>query len=150
MPTDTHEPLDYSQITPLILIGKNACCTTHFDEALTARGVRADLSLEKERIDRPYGVDMFLWLPTEDHKAMTHEKADLGIRTLAFFEEHNIPCYVHCKNGHGRAPMLVAAYFMAKRSMTADEALAAVKERRPAAHLQDEQLAFLRELNISL
>lgn len=142
---DKHPPLDYSQITPLILIGKNACCTTHFDEALLARGVRADLSLEKERIDRPFGVEMFLWLPTEDHKAMTHEKADLGIRTLAFFEERNISCYVHCKNGHGRAPMFVAAYFMATRGMKADEAVATVKAGRPAAHLQDEQLAFLRK-----
>lgn len=142
---DEHPPLDYSQITSLIFIGKNACCTTHFDESLLARGVRAEMSLEGERIDRPFGVDFFLWLPTEDHRAMTHERADLGIQTLAFFEERGIPCYVHCKNGHGRAPMLVAAYFMAKRGMTADEAFAAVKEKRPATHIQGEQRAFLRE-----
>lgn len=140
-----HSPLDYSKITSLIYIGKNACCVTHFDQELLSRGVRADISLEEDRIDRPFGVDMFLWLPTKDHTAMTHEKADLGVATLKFFEEHNIPCYVHCKNGHGRAPMLVAAYFMASRGMSAQEAIAAVRAGRPSAHLQDAQITFLRE-----
>lgn len=143
--TDEHAPLDYSQITPLIFIGKNACCTTHFDEELLSRGVRADISLEEDRIDRPFGVDFFLWLPTEDHTAMTHEKADLGVAALKFFEDRNISCYVHCKNGHGRAPMLVAAFFIATRGMTAEEAMGAVKKQRPSAHWQEEQIAFLRE-----
>lgn len=144
MPTN-HSPLDYSEITPLIHIGKNTCCTTHFEENLLSRGVRADISLEEERIDQPYGVDFFLWLPTKDHTAMTHEKADLGIITLKFFEQRSIPCFVHCKNGHGRAPMLVAAYFIEEKKMTADEAISVLKQKRPSAHLQEVQIAFLRE-----
>jgi protein-tyrosine phosphatase len=140
-----HKAFDYSEITPLIFIGQNVCCRTHFDGTLTAQGVRADMSLEKERIDQPYGVDMFLWLPTEDHAAVSHEKADLGILTLRYFAEKNIPCFVHCKNGHGRAPMLVAAYLIADQGMTAEEAVAYLKERRPVIHLQDVQKAFLKE-----
>lgn len=144
MPTN-HPTLDYSEITPLIFIGKNSCCTTHFDDELIARGVRSDISVEEERIDHPFGVDFFLWLPTKDHTAMTHEKADLGITTLKFFEQRSIPCYVHCKNGHGRAPMLVAAYFIAEKNMTADEAMSEIKHKRPSAHFQNVQIAFLRE-----
>lgn len=140
-----HPSFDYSEITPLIFIGRNACCTTHFDKELLSRGVRADISLEEEQIDQPFGADMFLWLPTKDHSAMTHELADLGIVTLKFFEERNIPCFVHCKNGHGRAPMLVAAYLIATLRMTADEAIKAVRKQRPTAHFQDVQIAFLRE-----
>ncbi|MEK7183460.1 MAG: dual specificity protein phosphatase family protein [Patescibacteria group bacterium] len=142
---DIHAPFDYSEVTPLIFIGQNACCVTHFDGTLTARGVRADISLEKEQIDQPYGVDFFLWLPTEDHTAMSHEKADLGILTLRYFAEKNIPCFVHCKNGHGRAPMLVAAYLIADHGKTAEEAVAYLRERRPVMHLQDVQMAFLKE-----
>lgn len=140
-----HESFDYSEITPLIFIGQNACCVTHFDDTLIARGVRAAISLEKERIDQPYGVDFFLWLPTEDHAAMSHEKADLGVAALRFFAGKNIPCFIHCKNGHGRAPVLVAAYLVAEQGKTADEAVAYLKERRPVMHLQDAQMAFLRE-----
>lgn len=140
-----HQPFDYSKITPLIYIGRNACCRTHFDESLLALGVRADISLEKEKLDQPYGADMFLWLPTEDHVAMTDEHADLGIATLKFFEERNIPCFVHCKNGHGRAPMLVAAYLMATQELSAEESVRIIKKHRPSAHLQDVQMAFLRE-----
>lgn len=140
-----HRSFDYSEITPLIFVGRNACCATHFDQELLSRGVRADVSIEEERIDQPFGVDMFLWLPTKDHTAMTHERADLGIATLKFFDERKIPCFVHCKNGHGRAPMLVAAYFIATHRMTADKAMKVIKEQRPSVHFQDEQIAFLRE-----
>jgi len=142
---DVHEPFDYSEITPLIYIGQNSCCVTHFDATLRARGVRADISLEGEQIDHRYGVEVFLWLPIDDHTAMSHEKADLGILTLRYFAEKNIPCFVHCKNGHGRAPMLVAAYLIADHGKTAEEAVAYIKERRPVMHLQDAQLAFLKE-----
>ncbi len=140
-----HQPFDYSKITPLLYIGRNVCCRTHFDESLLTLGVRADISLEKEQIDQPYGADMFLWLPTKDHAAMSHEHADLGIATLKFFEERNISCFVHCKNGHGRAPMLVATYLIATHGMTVDTATAFLKAQRPTIHFQDEQLAFLRE-----
>lgn len=143
MPED-HAPLDYNQITPLIYIGKNTCCTLHFDEGLIAKGIATDISLEEERVDKPFGVQSYLWLPTPDHKAMTHENADLGVQTLQFFEEHELPCYVHCKNGHGRAPMLVASFFISK-GMSAEEAVAKIKDRRPVIHLQDEQLRFLDE-----
>ncbi len=142
---NSHASFDYSEITPLLFVGQNACCLTHFDKTLITRGVRTAISLEQEQIDQPYGVDMFLWLPTEDHAAISHEKADFGIAALRFFAEKNIPCFIHCKNGHGRAPMLVAAYLIADHGKTAEEAIAYLKERRPVMHLQDAQLAFLKE-----
>ena len=47
--------------------------------------------------------------------------------------------YVHCKNGHGRAPTLVAAYLIKTKGMTTDEAVAFIKERRPSIHPEDSQ-----------
>jgi len=52
--------------------------------------------------------------------------------------------YVHCKNGHGRAPTLVAAYFV-KQGKSVDEALATIKAKRPSIHLKDIQRKTLEK-----
>lgn len=134
---------DFSQITPLIYIGQNTCCKTHFDASLLSLGVRADISLEQERLDHPFGVDVFLWLPTKDKTAIANTQAQIGIDTLHRLEKEGVPCYVHCKNGHGRAPTLVAAFFMDRDGISADDAIARIKQKRPAIHLEDAQRAFL-------
>lgn len=118
----------------------------HFDKALLAKGIRADISLEEERLDSPMGVDFFLWLPTKDHTPLSQTNVELGIQTLAFCDDKSIPCYVHCKNGHGRGTMLVAAYLMRTKSLGVDQALALIKAQRPSIHLQDSQYIGLQQL----
>jgi protein-tyrosine phosphatase len=142
----THPPLDYSEITPLIYVGTNACCSTHFNEMLIAKGIRADISLETDRIDAPFGAEFYLWLPTEDHAAPGMDKLDLGAATLRLFEKKGIPCYVHCKNGHGRAPTLVAAYLISEKKMSADQAVALLKDKRPSVHFEEGQVSALTDL----
>ena len=44
--------------------------------------------------------------------------------------------------------MLVAAYLIAERGKTADEAMMFLKERRPVVHFEDTQVAFLREREV--
>lgn len=134
-----HPSIDYSVITDYILIGTNACCRSHFDESLLAKGVQADISLEEGHIDMPYGVDFYVWLPTEDHTSPSPEKLAFGVQALKFFVDRNLPCYVHCKNGHGRAPTLVAAYLIVHQNMTADEAIRFVHEKRVGAHIEPDQ-----------
>ena len=41
--------------------------------------------------------------------------------------------YVHCKAGHGRSPTLVAAYLVLK-GMSAKDAIATVRRKRPGIH----------------
>ncbi len=48
--------LEYNYITDGIYIGTNQCCQTHFDQTLKKEGIEADISLEGERIDVPFGV----------------------------------------------------------------------------------------------
>jgi protein-tyrosine phosphatase len=50
--------------------------------------------------------------------------------------------YVHCQNGHGRAPLLVAAYLVGA-GKTPEEALSIIKSARPATHLNDFQMKSL-------
>ena len=62
---------EYSQITPYIFVGTNMCCTVHLDKSLMKKGIRADISLEEERIDAPFGANYYFWLPTKDHTAIS-------------------------------------------------------------------------------
>lgn len=138
-----HPPLDFSRITNEIYIGTNACCQTHFDHSLLKKGIRADVSLEKERLETPWGVDYFLWLPTRDHTPPALSQLAVGVAALRELVRAKVKVYVHCKNGHGRGPTLVAAYLIVERGMTPKEAIAFVKKRRPAIHLEPSQVQRL-------
>lgn len=140
MPRLSHHPvLDYSQITPYIFVGTNMCCQVHFEEELLAKGIKVDISLERERLDSPEGVEAFLWLPIKDHYAPSRLQLQLGVELLEEIVELKKQVYVHCKNGHGRAPTLVAAYLMAEQGMSVAEAIAFIKKRRPSIHLHPRQ-----------
>ncbi len=134
---------DYNQINEDIFIGTNMCCQFGFAKELLTQNVRADISLEENRVDAPLGVEYFLWLPTVDGEAPSPDKLLLGVRTLEFFAERHIKTFIHCKNGHGRAPTLYVAFLM-KQGMSMDAAIALIQAKRPAMHLTDAQKTALR------
>jgi protein-tyrosine phosphatase len=63
---------------------------------------------------------------------------------LQFFIKNKVKVYIHCKHGHGRAPTLVAAYFIAQ-GMSVAEALKFVKSRRPSIHPNRVQVEALKQ-----
>ncbi|MBI4085061.1 MAG: dual specificity protein phosphatase family protein [Candidatus Liptonbacteria bacterium] len=130
--------LDYSYITDGIFIGTNQCCQTHFDDKLRKEGITADISLEKDRLDAPFGVDFYLWMPVEDHAAPNYEQLEFGVSALEKLVAMGRKVYVHCKNGHGRAPTLVATYLV-KSGKSPEEAEALIKAKRPSMHLEEVQ-----------
>ena len=140
----THNVLDFDYIDKGIYVGTNQCCQTHFEEKLLKDGIRADLSLEKDRIDAPFGVDFYVWIPVEDHDAPTIEQLEFGAHVLEKWIDMGIKIYAHCKNGHGRAPTFVAAYFV-KHGMQIEEAIDFMKFKRPSIHLQNVQMDILKE-----
>jgi len=137
-------PFEYNEITKNIFIGTNQCCATHFEQELIDEGVTADISLEGEKIDNPEGVDYFIWLPTADHEAPTMDQLEIGVQNIKKFIEMDVKIYVHCKNGHGRAPTLVAAYFISQGKDVAT-AIEEIRKKRPPIHLEDSQVARLEE-----
>ncbi len=137
---------DYDQIEEGVFIGTNMCCQFGFDKELLSKGVRADISLEELKIDTPTGVDYFLWLPTKDHHALTEDKMALGVQALEFFIRKKIKVYIHCQNGHGRAPTLFAAYLI-KSGMSVEKAIEYLKSRRPSIHINENQMAALRKMS---
>lgn len=134
---------EYSQITSQIFVGANFCCQTHFDQELLSQGITADVSLEEEQIDSPLGVSYFLWLPVKDETAPTQKQLKVGVDFLAEIIKLGEKVYVHCRNGHGRSPTLVAAYFVSL-GMEVDEAIEKIKASRPEAHLVLGQIEALR------
>ena len=141
-----HKPkLDYDFIADGIYVGTNQCCATHLDEMLRNEGITVDISLESERLDQPFGVEAYLWLPTEDRTPPSPDQLAMGIALVEQAATLHKKIYVHCKNGHGRAPTLVAAYFIA-RGKKLDEAIALLKARRPPVHLQDSQIESLKKV----
>jgi len=141
-----HTVFSYNKIEEFIYAGNNLCCQTHFEMELLAKGVSADISLEAERLDNPRGVKYFFWFPWIEDTAPPRELIILALDVLDDILKRDIKTYVHCKNGHGRTTTFLAAYFMRKDKIGADEALAVIKERKPSGHINEAQREFLLRL----
>jgi len=141
--------LNYDYIADGIYVGSNQCCVMGLDAVLKKEGIAADISLEEARLDQPFGVEAYLWMPIKNHTAPTPDQLSLGVRTLQTLVEQGKKVYVHCQNGHGRAPTMVVAYLISK-GQGVDEAIALVTEKRPAAHLQAVQRTALENFSHSL
>jgi len=142
---DTHRPFEYSAITDAIFVGTNGCCRMHFDEMLAREGVTYDISLEEDRLDAPFGVTAYVWIPVRDKTPPSPEQFAFGVAVLRQILRSGRRVYVHCRNGHGRAPTLVAAYLIGEGQSAAD-ALAVLKTRRPTVHVEPAQQAALEDI----
>lgn len=138
-----HTQMNFSKITDRVYIGTNFCCDMHFAPELLERGVTYDLSLEEDRVDTPIGGAAYLWLPIKDGQAPTEQQFAMGVSFIDAAVRTGRRVYVHCKNGHGRAPTMVAAYFI-KTGMTVDGAIVLIAVHRPEMHINDTQLVALR------
>lgn len=138
--------LEYNYITDGIYIGTNQCCQTHFDERLKKEGITADISLEEDRLDAPFGVDFYIWIPVKNHTPPNSDQLEFGVLTLEKLVSMGKKVYVHCKNGHGRAPTLVAAYLI-KNGKSSAEAEAFIKSQRPTMHLEKIQRKALQDFS---
>lgn len=146
METHLHNKLDFDYIIDGIFIGTNQCCQTHFDERLKEEGITADISLEEDRLDAPFGVEFYVWMPIKNNTAPTQDKLNFGVSALEKLVSLKKRIYVHCQNGHGRAPTLVAAYLI-RQGKSPDEAIAFVKAKRPSIHLEETQKEALTEFS---
>jgi protein-tyrosine phosphatase len=139
-----HPVSSYSQIDEHVFLGSNFCCQEHFDKDLLAKGVTTEISLQREHVDAPFGVKAFLWLPVLDGHAPTEYQLRLGIQALDAAVRHRQKVYVHCRNGHGRGPTMVIAYYISK-GKSFKEARDFVSSKRPEVHLGEDQVEALKD-----
>lgn len=144
-----HPHMNFSKIMDRIYIGTNFCCDTHFAPELLERGVTYDLSLEEDRVDTPIGGAAYLWLPVKDGNAPSEQQFMMGVSFIDAAVHTGRRVYVHCKNGHGRAPTMVAAYLI-KTGMPIDDAIKLIAAHRPEIHINDMQLTALRAYETSI
>ena len=138
-----HVQVEYSEINKNLYLGTNLCCAMH-GKKLMRKGFQADISMEKERTENPHEMSLHLWLPVKDHHAPTMQQLHAGAAALAALQKDKVKTYVHCKNGHGRSPSLVIAYFIST-GMTFKEAYAFVAAKRPEIHLWPPQKKRLKD-----
>lgn len=138
-----HKVLEFNQITDLIYLGTNLCCSAvpHI-KILLDHGIKADVDLEEERQEETPNIDTYLWLPVKDHHAPTQEQLDTGVATIDSLVKNNKKVYLHCKNGHGRSPTLLAAYFISQ-GMEVGEAIEKIRSKRLGIHIRDVQIEAL-------
>ncbi len=142
---DNHQRFQFNQITDLIYLGTNLCCSAipHV-KILLNLGIKADIDLEKERQEQTPDIDTYLWLPVKDQQAPTQEQLDTGVAVIDSLVKNNKKVYLHCKNGHGRSPTLLAAYFISQ-GLEIDEAIEKIKSKRPQIHLREVQMEALNK-----
>ncbi len=143
--------LEFSKITDQIYLGNNMCCGLHF-KSLQDLGISADVDLEETQLEKPEGIEVYLWLPVKDHTAPNQDQLEVGTKVINDMVKAGKKVYVHCKNGHGRAPTMVAAYLV-RQGKTPTEAVEFIKQKRPEIHLEGNQMGVLEEfwkkLNLS-
>jgi len=142
---------DYSKITDNIFIGSDLCkghvCPIH-SEQFRALGVASEINLTAEHKEIPPDrMDIYAWIPVIDQKAPSQDQLEVGSLLIDTTVSKGKNIYVHCKEGHGRSPTMVAAYFIRYKGMEVEEAIAAVKVKRPDIHLEDEQKEALEKFS---
>lgn len=141
-----HEPikvLEYNHIENGIYVGTNVCCVTHFVKELKDKNIEADISLEAKKLDKPFGVNFYVWLPVEKNQAPSQDQLDFGTEAIDKLIKLKKKIYIHCENGHSRTTTLLAAYFI-KLGKNMDEAINLIKNKRPGVHLHDSQILALK------
>lgn len=143
------EHLEYSKIEEYIYIGTTICCRYHFEKLLDM-GMVADIDLEHEKMDNPSGVKSFLWLPTIDFTPPSQAQLYIGSHFIEDLVNHKMKCYVHCNAGAGRAPTLVAAYYIYAKKMTPLEAIKRIRKKRSKVQPNRKQLKALKTFYLKL
>lgn len=134
-----------SEITPHLYIGGQhkpngwqTMCDYGIIAVLNMReGVHDDVALQ-------IGGEVHLHLATVDNTPVTFENLHRAADFIAEAAAQNGKVYVHCGVGVGRAPSAGAAYLIKYQQMDADEALEAIRAKRPFIHLTGPQREQLR------
>lgn len=142
--------LNVSPVGPLLYVGGQF--RPEQWPLLHALGVRAVLSMQEEREDRFSGPppERAHRLLVPDFHAPSLGQLAEGVRFIAEAHAAELPVFVHCHAGVGRAPLMAAAYLMASGELGHRAALARVRAARPIIGPNALQIARLREYEASL
>jgi protein-tyrosine phosphatase len=140
--------LNISQVDPLLFVGGQF----HPQQwkQIHALGVRAVLSLQAERADAftTPEPEQALRLMVPDFQAPSLAQLAEGVAFIEAAHAVGLPVFVHCHAGVGRAPLMAAAYLVARRAMTVPGALGTIRSARPIIRPNRLQRARLAEFAV--
>lgn len=134
-----------SIITPHIYLGGQY--KKHSLRRMKKMGITAIVNMRTSPIPSTTLIHDFetLHLPTRDYHAPTILQLQNGIKFISQVIKKNGRVYVHCRQGEGRGPTMVAAYLMST-GITLDDSLNLIKRTRTFIHPNKEQTDRLKEL----
>ncbi|HLE49008.1 MAG TPA: dual specificity protein phosphatase [Patescibacteria group bacterium] len=154
--SDTVHPhtIDYSMITPNIYIGSDLCrgsyCPIH-GEDFKKLGVCAEINLKAESKEIPPDeINIYAWLPVKDKEAPSYDQLKIGSAIIYEAVSNGNIIYVHCSQGHGRSPTMVASYFIRYQKMSVADAILGISKKRPEVHIEDVQKEELEKFKAKL
>ncbi len=141
--------MDFSQITDNIFIGSDLCkgniCPIHGSE-FKELGVTVELNLSMEKKEvPPDNMDAYVWLPVQNNSSPNEAQFAIGTNVINEAVLKNKKVFLHCKNGHGRSPTMLAAYLIRFENLNIDEAIAKIQGARPEIHILENQMNALKE-----
>ncbi|MDX1992422.1 MAG: dual specificity protein phosphatase family protein [bacterium] len=140
-----HPTWRYGRITPQIILGGQPARSLL--PRLAELGVSGVLNMRDE-YDYFEEVGLaklaYLRLPTPDNTAPSLENLRQGVTFIQNQLEKSGGVYIHCWEGLGRGPTMVAAYFVST-GMTPDEAWAQIRAVRPFIRPTHEQVQRIEE-----
>lgn len=147
---DGHE-FDYSKIDEHIYIGSNLCkgnvCPIHSVD-FKKLGVCVEINLDDTRKEiPPDDIESYTWMPVVDGYPPNEIQLSLGTSLMNEAIIGGRTVYIHCRNGHGRSPTLVAAYLIRYKGMSVDEAEKFIKKSRPEIHIEKKQKKALEKFS---
>lgn len=147
---DDGHRMDYSKVTDNIFIGSNLCkgnvCPVHGPE-FKKLNITVEINLIREHEEiAPAALDLYAWIPVPDKGVPNKCQFNLATTIIHEAVENSQNVFVHCKNGHGRSPTVVAAYLIRFKNMSVMESIKLIKAKRPEVHLEEGQVAALTKL----
>jgi atypical dual specificity phosphatase len=90
------------------------------------------------------------WLRTIDFQPPTLDQVRQGVDFIRRFLDEDKKVYVHCKAGRGRSATVVLCWLMQEQGMTAAQAQAFLRSKRPHVNAALDQRVVVKEFERSL
>ena len=145
------KPYNFSWFEDGSVAASGIPATTRSVAWILDQGVRAVLSLT-ERIPRSLlDVDLvMLHVPMRNRAPASPDGLSKAVDFISAQLDEDRPVLVHCLSGRGRTGMVLAAYLVKSKGLTADEAVERVRALRPSSLKNGRQVEAVRGFEASI